>query len=233
MIRRYSSFILNQLVILTIVIGCRNGANEPTPIDADYFPLQIGDYWVYQVTYSQYLGVGTTNSRMYQVQEKITGSQIQNGQVVYLLEESIRQNERANWKLTSIRTIYRNLMEVVSQENNVPIVKLVFPVSSTTSWNSNLYNSKQDTLLQYRNMGRSFTIGNRLFDNTISVFGPNDSTLIDQSKYLRVYARHIGLIYREDARLNFCQSLPECIGKGIIESGSGFKWQLIDSNYLP
>ncbi|CCH52689.1 hypothetical protein BN8_01707 [Fibrisoma limi BUZ 3] len=233
MLKRYFWVVLSHLIMLIVSISCQRNNEEPAPNDTDYFPLQVGAYWVYQVTHNQYSENTAIANRMYQLQEKITGSFNQNGQVVFLLEESIRQNEKASWKLTGIRTVYSNLTEVVAQENNVPTVRLVFPISVATSWNNNLYNSKPDTLLQYRDMGRSFSAGKRLFDNTISVVGPNDSTLIDQSKYLRVYARHVGLIYREDAMLTFCQSQPECIGKGVIESGNALKWELISSSYLP
>lgn len=212
--------------------GCRDTANEPVA-DTDYYPLQPGDYWVYQVTQERYTGANTSTKQSWQVQETVSSSYSQNGQLVYQIDESVRPTAQSTWKLTAIYTVYKTPAEVVSQERNVPTVRLTFPVAVSTRWNVNAYNASPDTLLRYQNVNGSFTSNGRLFANTISVVGPNDSTLIDQTKYQRVYARHVGLVYREDTAISFCQSSPDCVGKGRIESGVRQRWELIAGNRLP
>lgn len=221
------------LFLLGIGESCEQKSKDPSPEDTMYFPLQVGDYRVYQVTQEKYVSSDSPVRNVYQFQEKISSSYFQNGQLFYLVEESMRQTEQAAWKLMGIHTVYKSLSEVISQENNVLKVKLAFPIALTASWNTNLYNTNPDTLLHYRNPGQSFTVGKLGFANTISVVGANDSTLVNQSKYLRIYAPNIGLVYREEAALAFCQSSPDCIGKGVIESGTKLKWELIASNRLP
>jgi hypothetical protein len=221
------------LVAMTMSTGCRQRLSTPAPDDSAYYPLQVGSYWLYQVTTEQYLAANSTLKQVYQIQEKISSSYNLNGQLVYLVEESRRQTSESAWKLQAIHTVYKSLSEVVDQENNVPIVKLVFPVAATPFWNASLYNANPITLLQYQQVGRSFSVGKRTFDDTISVVGTNDSTLVKQEKYFRVYARAIGCVYREDRSLAFCQSSPSCIGKSLIESGTISKWELITSDRLP
>ncbi len=221
------------LVILGIGQGCQQNVNDPAPDDGAYFPLQIGDYWVYQITDQVYPSATTSTRQVFQLQQKISRSYTQNGQVYFLVEESVRPTEQTAWKLNAIRTVYKSLSEVVGQESNQPVIKLVFPINSATSWNTNAYNARPDTLLQYRNSGRPFTVGKRLFNRTISVAGPTDSTLVSQQKYIRVYAQTIGLVYGEEASLAYCQSSPGCIGKGLIESGFLRTWELLASNRLP
>lgn len=225
-----------RVIIVMVLLGmsesCQN-SNELIPIDAAYFPLEVGDYWVFQVTQEKYVSANLSVKNVYQFQEKISGTYSQNGQLFYLVEESTRATSQSVWKLTGLHTVYKNLSEVVSQENNVFKVKMAFPIALTASWNTNLYNTNPDTLFYYRNQGQSFTVNNLGFNNTISVVGTNDSTLVSQSKYVRIYAPNIGLVYREDAALAFCQSSFDCIGKGIIESGTKLKWVLITSNRLP
>ena len=226
-----------RVVFLLLLLGmsesCQQKSNEPTLEDMAYFPLQVGDYWVYQVMSEKYVSTNSSIKNVYQFQERISSSYFQNGQLYFLVEESVRQTEQAAWKLTGFHTVYKSLSEVVSQENNVLKVKLAFPIALTASWNTNVYNTNPDTLLRYRNPGQSFTVGKLGFTNTISVVGANDSTLVNQSRYLRIYAPNIGLVYRENVALAFCQSSPYCIGKGIIESGTKLKWELIVSNRLP
>jgi hypothetical protein len=221
------------LMVLGLAVGCHDKAAEPAPDDSAYFPLQVGDYWVYQVTQEQYQAVSSAVKQAYQVQEKISSSYSQNGQDVYLVEESVRLTEQSAWKLNGLHTVYKNKAEVISQENNLPVIKLAFPIRATTSWNTNSYNANAAALLQYQYPGRSFANGHLSFANTVSVAGTNDSTLVNQKKYLRVYAPNIGLVYREDLSLAFCQSSPACVGKGVIESGTKLKWELIAGNRLP
>ena len=228
--RLYSALIL--LVSVIIVGGCQTNT-DPVPKDSDYFPLQIGDYWVYQVTQENYAIANPVVINTYQLQEKIASSYSQNGQLFFLVEESIKKTEQSGWQLNAIHTVYKNLTEVVSQEHNVPIVKMVFPISATTSWNTNAYNANPDTLLKYQDNGKAFSVGKLNFNQTISVVGVNDSTLVNQEKYRQVYAQNVGLIYQENVSLAFCQSSAACIGKAIIESGIKKKIELVSSNLLP
>ena len=232
MVRKDSLFAVMLLALLGLCAGCGEKANDPAPDDSAYFPLQVGDYWVYQVTQEKYEAVNSAAKQIYQVQQKVSSSTNQNGQVVYLVEESVRQTGQSAWRLNGIHTVYKNLAEVVSQENNLPVVKLAFPVRATTSWNTNAYNANPDTQLQYQDSRRPFTVGKLGFEGAVSVVGTNDSTLVNQKKYLRVYVPNVGLVYREDLSLAFCQSSPACIGKGVIESGTKLKWELVASNRL-
>ncbi|QMW01594.1 hypothetical protein [Spirosoma foliorum] len=232
MLKKSSFHLLILLVLIGIGIGCQKDTANVTPDDSAYFPLQTGDYWIYQVTQETYSLTNPVVKSTYQVQEKVGNSYTQNGQQFFLVEESIRLSSQSAWQINAIHTVYKNLSEVVSQDNNVPTLRLVFPVSAATSWNVNTYNANPDTLLRYKNTRQSFTIGTQQFTNTVSVVGNNDSTLIDQQKYQWVYAQNIGLIYRENAALAFCQSTPDCIGKGIIASGRRQKWELVSSSRL-
>ena len=229
--RLYSVIIF--LGLLGIVGGCQTDS-DPAPDDSAYYPLQTGDYWVYQVTEETYSLTNGATTRTYQLQQKIGSSFTRNGQVFFQLEESTRPSEQNNWQVSAIRTVYKSLSEVVSQDNNVPTVNLLFPVSALTSWNINTYNGSSDTLtLWYQNIGLPFATGKLSFDRTVSVVGPNDSTLINLSKYQRVYAQSVGLVYRENTALAYCQSTPDCIGKGKIDSGMRQKWALIASSRVP
>ncbi|MVM35939.1 hypothetical protein GO755_38355 [Spirosoma sp. HMF4905] len=232
MIKKSSFHFIILLVLIGIGVGCQKDTADPSPDDSAYFPLQTGDYWIYQVTQENYSLTDAATKRTYQLQEKVGNSYSQNGQVFFLVEESIKLSAQSDWQINAIHTVYKNISEVVSQESNVPTVRLVFPISAGTSWNVNTYNANPDTLLRYQNSGSPFTVGNQAFTHTVSVVGDNDSTLVNQQKYQRVYAQNIGLIYRENASLLYCQSSPDCIGKGIVSSGTRQKWELVASNRL-
>lgn len=221
------------LVLLAVGGSCRNGVTEPVPRDSTYFPLQIGDRWVYQVTQEVYSFTGIPATTQYQLQAKISGSYRHNGQEFYLVEESTRRVGQPDWQLKSLRTVYKNLTEVVSLEKNVPYVTLAFPIAAGNTWNANLYNANPATSLRYEHTGQAFVVGGRRFNGTVLVVGTNDSTLVGLAINRRVYAPNVGLVYRQEALLVYCQSSPACIGKGLIEGGNTLKWELVESNYLP
>ncbi|GAB3723402.1 hypothetical protein [Spirosoma lituiforme] len=233
---RKSSPLSTVFVFLSLLglVGSCQTSNDPPPDDSAYYPLQTGDYWVYQVTEETYSLTSGATTRVFQLQQKVGSSFTRNGQVFFQLEESTRQSEQNSWQVSAIRTVSKSLSEVVSQDNNAPTVSLLFPVTTTTSWNINTYNGLSDTLtLRYQNIGRPFATGTLSFDRTVAVVGPTDSTLINLTKYQRVYAQNIGLVYRENTALSYCQSTPDCIGKGKIDSGTRQKWTLIASNRVP
>jgi|GEM_PF-1552906 len=233
MLKKSALKTITLLVLLCICGACQQDTANPKPDDLSYFPLQIGDYWIYQITQQSYSPTSPTTTRTYQIQDKISSSYTKDGQLFYLIEESTRTSEQAAWQVISIRTVYRSLSEAVSIDNNVPVVRLMFPIALTDSWNTNLYNDNPDTLLHYQDNGQPFSLGTLQFDHSVSVVGANDSTLTNLEKNRRVYAQNVGLVFQETASLAYCQSTPDCIGKAIIESGKTLKWELIASNRLP
>lgn len=203
------------------------------PADLAFFPLETGDYWVYQVTEQDYSLTAAPVVRRFQVQDKVVDVFSRNGQPVYQLDRSVRPSAQAEWQTTGVRTVAATAAEVVVQEGNVPTVPLRFPVATGTFWNKNAYNNRPDSVLRYRDIGRTITVGNRLVAGTVAVVGANDSTLIGLYKRRWVYAPGVGLVYREEANLAYCQSLPACIGKAEITSGTRQTWALLASNRWP
>lgn len=233
MLKTISLQVVILLALAMMITSCREQVTNPVSDDSTYFPLEVGNYWIYQVTNETYVTANTPTTQSYQIQQKISSSYSLNGQLVFVIDESTRQTNQSPWKLKSIRTVYKNRLEVVDQDGNAPVVELAFPISETRSWNKNLYNTNPLALLRYQDAGRPFTIGKLNFDNTVSVLGTNDSTLVGQEKYLRVYAGSTGCVYREDRSLAFCQASPDCLGNGVVESGTIAKWVLIASDRLP
>lgn len=220
-------------ILLGVGVSCQTNNLDPTNIDSNYFPLETGDYWIYQVTQENYAAANSAKKSVFQLQQKISNSYTQNGQLFYLIEESVKRSEQTGWQLSAIRTVYKNLKEVVSLERNLPLVRMVFPINTATSWNVNEYNANADTLLRYQDAGKTFAVSKFNFDRTVSVYGADDSTLVNQERYRRVYAQNVGLVYSENISLAYCQSSAACIGKAIIESGTKQKWELLSSNRMP
>jgi hypothetical protein len=95
----------------------------------------------------------------------------------------------------------------------------VFPVANGTAWNGNLYNNFGSDQYDTRLANQPYTGQTQTFGQTVTVAQQNDSTLVSLDKRVEVYARQVGLVYREKAQLFYCSSTPACIGKNQIDYG--------------
>ncbi|GAB2538593.1 hypothetical protein [Spirosoma aerophilum] len=191
----------------------------PEP-DYSFFPLETGRYIIYDVQESLYSSNATPTLRTFQVKET-TGPAYTNvaGQTAYKLIRTRRTNETQPWQSDSIWSARLIGNEGIRVENGKDIVKLLLPIAHGQQWNENRYNLSGLSNVELRNVGQTFNVLNKEFSETVSVVGRDDSTLVAQEKRLDVYARQIGLIYKERTDLHFCTDTPACIGKNQIEYG--------------
>ena len=96
--------------------------------------------------------------------------------------------------------------------------KLIFPLANETAWNGNSYNAMPEKMFRVKNLGRPFQAGNFIFPETVMIIRQDDSTLLSKNKYTEIYAKNVGLIRTEKIFVQYCNT-PDCVGKGIINSG--------------
>ncbi|WP_345245602.1 hypothetical protein [Nibrella saemangeumensis] len=184
-----------------------------------FFPLETGRYTIYNVTDSVYTLTSPKVWRTYQIKE-VTGPVYTDvtGQKAYQLQRYRRLNEQQPWQPDSVWTARLVNGEAIRNENGKDYVKLVFPIGNRVRWDGNKWNAMGEDTYEMRNTSRPFRVLDKLFDETVTVVQQNDSTLVSQDKRIEVYAKEVGLIYREKAILQLCQSGP-CVGKAEINSG--------------
>jgi hypothetical protein len=137
------------------------------------------------------------------------------GRESYVVNRYCRKDDTYLWKdlMTFYATKTNFRVEVV--ENNLRMIKLVFPAKLKTYWAGNIYIPAQiDDKLKwlwnwnytYTYINQPFNTGLASFSNTIEVIGINDSTnnpeqfpdaIANKTYSKEVYAKNVGLIYRE------------------------------------
>ena len=75
-----------------------------------------------------------------------------------------------------------------------------------------------EKIFRVKDLGMPFKDGKNTFLKTVTIIRQDDSTLLSKNKYMEIYAANVGLIRTEKIFVQYC-STPDCIGKGIIESG--------------
>ena len=222
-------FAFFSIVLLWFACNTRELLPDPTRVGFDFFPLQVGDFRVYQVeeiTKSVLFGYDTAR---FQLKESLVDSfPGQGGDIIYLLHRSKRLTEIDTWKLDSVWTARRNQSQAVTVESNVPFIKLVFPIDENKIWDGNKLNSADNDAYEMRNLFASFDTGLEVIEETLTVIQNEKLDSIDILDYRKeVYGLNIGLIYKTSSLLEFCDD-DDCLGQKLIEQGRILKQTIIE-----
>ncbi len=209
------------------LVACERADSPPVDSGYDYFPLETGSFWEYEVTETRYALAQPAQTRTYQIRE-VTGPKYTDasGQDVYPLERSVREGN--TWRADSVSLIWRTAERAFRSENGLTFVKIRFPVKEDLRWDGNLYNTLRERLFEIKNSDKPLTLGAYTFDQTLTVVQQNDSTLLSLRKNQETYARNVGLIRQEQTSVQYCGT-PNCVGKGLIDYG--FTKSMVLKNY--
>lgn len=211
------------------LVSCESRKVEPDPsrLGYDYFPLETGRYSIFDVHQTYYSLATEPVIHIYQVKDEVSESFTDlSGETAYKLFRYSRKDTLSAWQLDSVWTAKRTPSQAIRTENNVPFVKMVFPLEAQQTWNGNALNNRGSDDYQTEAFRNTYLLPKHTFDNTITVVQQSDSSLIGQDKRLEVYAQGVGLVYREQVQLQFCSTSTECLGQGKIDFGIKFYYRL-------
>lgn len=216
------------LASVFVLVSCDDPlAPDPLATGLSYFPLEVGTYRSYQInsiTYSQFAPNDTVE---FQLKETVVDSFLVQDQAVFVLHRFNRLSSEDPWELDSVWTARRNQNHAVVVENNVPFLKMVFPLRINKTWDGNLLNTMPEDEYEITEVEGQMDVTAGSFAPVMTIFENNDpDTLIFQDIRKSVYAPEIGLIYKMSSILNFCNLTPDCLGT--LESGIKFEQMLID-----
>ncbi len=211
------------LLIVLSFAGCQSVDSGAVSPGYDYFPLETGRYIIYDVMEHQYSLRVAPTQRAYQLKE-IVGPAYTDvlGQPAYRLLRYRRLTDSQPWQTDSVWSARRAGNEAIRTENGLDFVKLLFPIGDRLRWNGNRYNAAGPDAYEARNSGQPYRVSDKQFSETVTVVAQQDSTRLSQDKRIEVYARQVGLIYKERVQLQFCTTgsgTQTCTGNNQIDYG--------------
>ena len=110
---------------------------NPEDLGTKYFPLNSGDYRVYQVDGVRYYAFNDSVEFSYLLKETVTDSftNLESG-ISYRIQRQKKLNETEPWEIDSIWTARKDIRTAISVENNVPLIKLSFPIQEGKTWDA-------------------------------------------------------------------------------------------------
>ena len=198
--------ILKYLIIaitLFFLVDCKQDDDivgpSSGPTRKDYYPIQVGNEWSYDVMIIN-KNLSTEDTSRYQLKEVlfelVDSSSRERLYSVYRYKRDI---DLADWLLDSVWTVVESNDYIIKKENGVNFQKLIFPASEGASWDGNAWNSLE--ALEYNIIGTELTntINDIVYDETMLVRHYEDVNLISSQKEYEIYGKGIGLleVYRE------------------------------------
>ena len=217
-------------IVAVLAISCDSSEDSDLiDVGKDYFPLKKGLYQIYDIYEINYV-LGVPETLEYELKTQVVDSfRTLEGEYKYVIYRSKRDSPTEEWTYLDTWSGEANNHEAVMSEENISYLKLIFPIAQGTEWDGNKYNigEADDYLLEEVNT--TYTFNDLNFDDCITVNLEDFVdviTAVDQRK--EIYARNIGLVYKETTQLKYCTDTDEgCLGQQEVESGFIFKQSII------
>jgi hypothetical protein len=193
------------LLLLSAFFSCKKDQQEEiVDMGYSYFPQEAGNYIIYDVD-SFYYNDFTKHidTFKFQLKEKIESIfQDNENRPTMRIERYVRfynpniPYPSIPWKLRNVWTANRTVSTAERVEENIRFTKLIFPVTTRSSWNGNAQNTLEPLSYSYLFADLPRTIGKTKFDSVLQVNQRDELNLISKKFYIEKYARHVGLVHK-------------------------------------
>lgn len=203
------------ILCFLIIISCQKQKDNFNPdFGKDYFPLEIGKYWEYQVDSVIYDPTSIPNKfeSSIQFREEITDTLLDNnGEVLYRIERFERRTESDLWEIKNVFSQQVIGNQAFRIEDNLKYIKMVFPTQQGKNWDGNIFFEENLTIevagepieifksWDYRMLaeGQPDSVGVMNFEEVLEIEQADNENLIELRESTEKYAKGVGLVYRE------------------------------------
>lgn len=211
-------------LFVLISLGCSESIIIPETAESDlnFFPVQTGQYRIYDVDEVIFTVLSSDTSH-YELKESVVDSFLNTANSIsYVVNRETRLTSSEPWSLDSVWTARISNTQAVLVENNVNIIKLVFPIEQGLSWNGNELNSRNEKQFTYDlNVPDTILFENKFSNNLKVVQSDIPENLINRDERFEIYEKGVGLVIKSTITIEFCQM--DCPETKSIESGRIFK----------
>lgn len=206
-----------SVFFLSVLSGCRKDTDEiELDFGYEYYPLEIGKSWIYQVDSVIYgvdvRGITRDSSRSFLREAIVDTTTSLDGELLYITERYYRPNDEAPWKIDKVFTRSRNRTQAFQTEDNLRFIKMVFPPTPGKRWDGHVYFDAQQKFFpvggeQVRvfqdwdyvvtDKGQPAEVNGAQYDDVAAIQEADYDVDLNYRRSQALYARDIGLVYRQ------------------------------------
>ncbi len=224
------------MAVLFSLLSCETSPEMTIDDGLDYFPLKVGAYQIYSVDETQ-ISQAIEQKFSYELKHQVIDSSINlEGGYSYTIQRQKRQNPNQPWESIDAWTSRVADRQAIVKEGNTSFIKITFPTTSGLEWNGNSFNTLggDQTCGENKNLpcdvyklervGKEFTpVDGMTFPVTLTVVqNENTDLIVKQDLRKEVYAKGVGLIYKESVVLEYCTT-SNCLGNQKVNKGVRYK----------
>lgn len=192
------------LIGISSIYSCKKEKSQEVDMGYSYFPDKVGSFVVYDVDSFFYNDFSDhIDTFKFQLKEKVESVFMDNqNRPTLRIERFVKFYDPKKpysdipWKIRNAWAANLTGSSAERVEENIRYVKLIFPVSSTASWNGNSQNTLEPVNYSYLFADQPLKIGKMAFDSVLQVNQQDETNLISKKFYIEKYARHVGLTYK-------------------------------------
>ena len=227
------SIILLLLVATFAFVSCHKENEIPADIefaaDKQYFPLETGKSLIYKVTEisidkpSDYY-----DTAIYYLRERTDIPFIDNeGDTAYRIERFKSPTQNYNWRISDVWEAKLTTYTAEKVEENQRFIKIKFPLAIGKYWNGNLKNELDDKDCTITSLSSKYNNENIHLDSCLSITRDSSVTQISKLYDVEIYARGIGLVYKEITDINSQEVIYGVPIENRIHRGTIYRQELI------
>lgn len=216
---------------LLTLLSCVEERETPELLTSAYLPLNLGQYWIYEVVERVYFGENDFEETEFYYRDRITRQFVNEiNELVHVITRE-RSDNLQLWESQLVYTLNFSRNRIIRTINNQPIISLVYPLRVFQQWDANGMNSNSTELFTVEEIG-GYIVGNRAFGSAALIRQSEEDDLITlRDNRFEVYVEGIGMIESYYEVFAYC-SRSDCLGEQIIQSGRFKQMKLIGNGIL-
>lgn len=207
-------------------LSCEESRENPERLSSSYLPLNMGQFWTYEVAEREYFGENDFENRTYFLRDRITRQYFNEVNELVNVVTRQRSTNLQTWENQLAYTLQFSRNRIVRTMNNEPLIPLVYPLRMLQQWDANGMNPMNPELFTVESMG-PYVVGSRTFGTTALIRQSEEDDLITKRDIrFEVYAEGVGMVASSHEVFTYC-SRSDCLGEQIIQRGRFTEMKLI------
>ncbi len=200
-----------SVLALLLLFSCTQNTEEAdtSMFGYEYFPLQTGKTWIYQSDSIIYSRGGTQIDTFRSFIREEVGDFTEDieGNKEYKIFRSMRRNNDDAWTRLNTFTAYVDKTRAIRKEENIKLVKLVFPIKENQRFDGNVFVDKSNKIIiggevmdVYKDWRHRIEKVGQDYDfkgtnvKTCHINLVEDESILDKRDVKEIYAENIGLL---------------------------------------